>query len=439
LALELAAEALSRHPALELPDGPPAEVVEELFEVLLNDLSDADRETVEAASILRRITRPLLDAVMADDHAPNAIDDAWRMLRNLPFVSTTSSGLRLHAVAHNAIGGALEIRNPGRVRQVRRKAAAAVLRDTADGPSWDATADLLFLVQNPIIRNSYVPPGDQQHPVERAAGDDLPAILAIAEEYDGPSGAIRLEQWWRAHRDRFVVGRGRDGEVTAFSVVVPRSAVDRDLARTDELLQVVLDDLRRSPIGDGEECLLLRRALGLRRGELPSPELGAMIVDVKRQYLELRRVLARTYAATAHWNILAPLLRSMGFEPFTPETTVGDQSLKPCVLEFGPDHVDGWLLNHILVETTELGAKETTQEIIPASSSSSTPPISRLSAREREVVAVLAEGLTNTEIAERLFISERTANRLLSNIFTKLGVRNRTAAARIAMQAGLTG
>jgi hypothetical protein len=214
------------------------------------------------------------------------------------------------------------------------------------------------------------------------------------------------------------VGRGRDGEVTAFSVVVPLSAVDRDLARTDELLQVVLDDLRRRPIPDGEECLLLRRALGGRRGELPSPELGAMIVDVKRQYLELRRVLARTYAATAHWNTLAPLLRSMGFEPISP--TVGEQSLQPCVLEFGPDHVDGWLLNHILVETSELDVTETAQDTIAVTSSSSTPPISRLSAREREVVVVLAEGLTNTEIAERLFISERTANRHLSNIFTKL-------------------
>ena len=51
----------------------------------------------------------------------------------------------------------------------------------------------------------------------------------------------------------------------------------------------------------------------------------------------------------------------------------------------------------------------------------------------------LADGLTNHELAERLFISERTANRHLSNIFTKLGVRTRTAAARVAIEAGLAG
>ena len=53
------------------------------------------------------------------------------------------------------------------------------------------------------------------------------------------------------------------------------------------------------------------------------------------------------------------------------------------------------------------------------------------------MLGALADGLTNRELADRLFISERTANRHLSNIFTKLGVRNRTAAARIAIEAGL--
>jgi DNA-binding NarL/FixJ family response regulator len=55
------------------------------------------------------------------------------------------------------------------------------------------------------------------------------------------------------------------------------------------------------------------------------------------------------------------------------------------------------------------------------------------------VLTALAEGVTNQELADRLFISERTANRHLSNIFAKLGVRTRTAAAWVAIEAGLTG
>ena len=53
------------------------------------------------------------------------------------------------------------------------------------------------------------------------------------------------------------------------------------------------------------------------------------------------------------------------------------------------------------------------------------------------MLALLAEGMTNAQLAELLFISERTTNRHVSNIFTKLGVHNRTQAARAAVDAGL--
>lgn len=171
LALELLAEAFARRPDLELPDGPPAEVLEELFEALLDDLDPDERRTVESAAVLRRVTLPLLEAVLAEaapaGPAPD-VQQAWRVLRQLPFTVTTGSGLDFQPIARQAIAGALEIRDPPRVRQLRRQAAVAVLRTANREPTWEATADLLYLVQNPIIRNSYLPPGDQQHPVEAA-------------------------------------------------------------------------------------------------------------------------------------------------------------------------------------------------------------------------------------------------------------------------------
>jgi DNA-binding NarL/FixJ family response regulator len=47
--------------------------------------------------------------------------------------------------------------------------------------------------------------------------------------------------------------------------------------------------------------------------------------------------------------------------------------------------------------------------------------------------------MTNAQLAKALFISERTANRHVSNIFTKLGVHNRTQATRAGAAAGLSG
>jgi DNA-binding CsgD family transcriptional regulator len=60
-----------------------------------------------------------------------------------------------------------------------------------------------------------------------------------------------------------------------------------------------------------------------------------------------------------------------------------------------------------------------------------------LTAREREVLAMVAEGCSNREIGRRLEISERTARTHVSNILQKLGLPSRTHAALFAVQVGL--
>ncbi len=75
-----------------------------------------------------------------------------------------------------------------------------------------------------------------------------------------------------------------------------------------------------------------------------------------------------------------------------------------------------------LVESSEAGAAVTLPELTP---------------REREVLGLLAEGLTNRQIAERLVVSEHTVHRHVTNILRKLDLPSRTAAAAHAVRAGL--
>ena len=60
-----------------------------------------------------------------------------------------------------------------------------------------------------------------------------------------------------------------------------------------------------------------------------------------------------------------------------------------------------------------------------------------LSPREREVLGLLANGLSNVEIAKQLFLSEGTVRNYVSGILDKLGVTDRTQAAIIALRHGL--
>ncbi len=60
-----------------------------------------------------------------------------------------------------------------------------------------------------------------------------------------------------------------------------------------------------------------------------------------------------------------------------------------------------------------------------------------LTSREREVAALLADGLSNAEVADRLFISVRTAAVHVSHILTKLGMSSRAEVAAWAVRNGI--
>jgi DNA-binding NarL/FixJ family response regulator len=85
----------------------------------------------------------------------------------------------------------------------------------------------------------------------------------------------------------------------------------------------------------------------------------------------------------------------------------------------------------------QLGAAPDLDRLRQLSRHEEVPPAGGLTAREVEVLRLLATGASNREIADMLVISEHTARRHLQNIFAKIDVSSRAAATAYAYEHGL--
>jgi DNA-binding NarL/FixJ family response regulator len=73
----------------------------------------------------------------------------------------------------------------------------------------------------------------------------------------------------------------------------------------------------------------------------------------------------------------------------------------------------------------------------PAHTSPSPSRLASLTPRERDVLLLLARGLTNAEIATALFVSEATIKTHVGNVLAKLGLRDRVQAVIVAYETGV--
>jgi pimeloyl-ACP methyl ester carboxylesterase/DNA-binding CsgD family transcriptional regulator len=97
--------------------------------------------------------------------------------------------------------------------------------------------------------------------------------------------------------------------------------------------------------------------------------------------------------------------------------------------------------NHVLLEHEPAWQRfrEAVLAFVQPGATAGESAFAALSARERQVLALMGDGLSNTEIAERLHISEKTVRNHASNLFDKLGVWSRAQAIVFARDHGFSG
>jgi DNA-binding CsgD family transcriptional regulator len=123
------------------------------------------------------------------------------------------------------------------------------------------------------------------------------------------------------------------------------------------------------------------------------------------------------------------------------ERLVHEQNLAAARASLGPAAFDAaWAAGAALpleAAVAEALADDTSAEAAGAAPATPDPALAELTQREREVLALLAQGHSNREIGERLFISPRTVNFHVTNLLAKLELDSRAGAAAFAVRHGL--
>jgi hypothetical protein len=351
LALTLAAAAARERPDLQLEEAALQRTVEQLTHLYLEDVPDPlVRKALQAVSTIRRTTIPLLKALVPEAD-PEAL---FGQLQTLPFVDSERHGLHLHDVVQQAIAEAMSAGDPVAYREHRR-AAWRELREelrTAGAPElWRFTADLLYLIENPVVREAFFPSAAHPLAVEPAVGDQAGAIESIARQHDGPEAAEALLAWWESAPESFAVARDADGEIAGFYCLFGPQAVGSEDRSLDPIAKAWCEDLEANPVPEGQQVLFIRRWLGVDDGERPSGVQAACWLDIKRSYMELRPRLRRVYLTVRDLEPYGAVAQELGFRPLGEAAVVLDgETYQTAVLDFGPGSVDGWVSRLIAAE-----------------------------------------------------------------------------------------
>ncbi|MBL4769983.1 MAG: winged helix-turn-helix domain-containing protein [Planctomycetes bacterium] len=340
LALRLALSGVDLGSKSNAPSLQPTELVHELAMYFLKNVESAFlREAIEAASAVRRITPPMLEGMLGKTVTPAEFDS----LAATPIIDVRSDGLSLHPTVHEAIAGWLRTTDPSRFTAYRQAAWRLLqdqVRKVGERDTWRYTADVIYLIDDPVIREAFFPSASQAFSVERVHAQDHAALLEIASEHDGAEGSELLALWLKDLPEAIHVVKDAESIVQGFYCLYDPAGAPESVLRTDPVAADWVADMPPALKDQPSRVLFLRRWLTREFGDLPSPGQAACWLDVKRAYLEARPLLQRVYAAVVNVENYGEALGRLGFQACTAPL---ETNVQRAYLDFGVGSVDAWL------------------------------------------------------------------------------------------------
>jgi len=356
LALRLAASVVTERLASHLEEATVQRIVEELTRLYLSDVHDPlTRKALEAASVVRCATQSLLKAMLPDAAPQDVFERLWA----LPFVESGRDGLMVHDAVRGVIAASLKAADPNAYRDYRRAAWRQLrteVRSAGTAELWRYTADMLYILENPVVREAFFPSDVHQFAIEPARHEDGAAIQAIIERHEGPESARLLKTWWTRSPETFYAVRNSEGKVVGFTCICDLAAINPAFLQEDPVARGWWNHLRHAPVLKSQRVLFIRRWLSLELGEMPSPVQAVCWLEIKKAYMALRPNLRRVYSVVCDLPTFAPVISKLGFRPLDEADVKLDNIIyHAAVLDFGPASVDGWLAGLV---AAELGVEE---------------------------------------------------------------------------------
>jgi len=359
LALRLASAAILEQPGRQLYDIPLDKVIQTLAYYFVDDIQDPQmRQAIEATAIVRRVSEPVLASMLdLDDNST-----IFNRLSQVDFIEHRLDGLSLHDVLKHALAATLKAKSPQKFSEYRNRASRILRQEmkTADSSNlWRYTADIIYLVDNGVIRDAFFPPNDhREYSVEPAMNHDLETIMLIVQKHE-PEDALEIyRHWWRHAQEAFYCVKDSANNVVGFYCLINPALISERILNKDPVTAAWWQHNQEHKIqGTAPQALFIRRWLSLNEGESTSGIQAACWLDIKRAYLGMRPHLRRVYLTVECLAPYAMVAKSLGFTVLDLEISFNSRPFSTAMLDFGEDSVDGWIAKTLVNEINEVAER----------------------------------------------------------------------------------